>query len=40
MNITRKKFDEDALLELSESIKQYGILQPLTYLIRRAILRS
>lgn len=25
----RKYFDEDALLELSESIKQYGILQPL-----------
>ena len=25
----RKKFDEDALLELSESIRQYGILQPL-----------
>lgn len=25
----RKKFDEDALLELSESLKQYGILQPL-----------
>lgn len=25
----RKKFDEDALLELSENIKQYGILQPL-----------
>ena len=25
----RKKFDEDALQELSESIKQYGILQPL-----------
>ena len=25
----RKKFDEDSLLELSESIKQYGILQPL-----------
>lgn len=25
----RKKFDEDALLELSESIKQFGILQPL-----------
>ena len=25
----RKKFDEDALLELSESIKQYGVLQPL-----------
>ena len=25
----RKKFDEDALQQLSESIKQYGILQPL-----------
>ena len=25
----RKEFDEDALLELAESIKQYGILQPL-----------
>ena len=25
----RKKIDEDALLELSESIKQFGILQPL-----------
>ena len=25
----RKKFDEDALQELSESIKKYGILQPL-----------
>ena len=25
----RKKFDEDALQEFSESIKQYGILQPL-----------
>ena len=25
----RKKFDEDALLELSESIKQFGALQPL-----------
>ncbi len=25
----RRKFDEDALLELSESIKQYGVLQPL-----------
>lgn len=25
----RKKFDEDALLELSESIKQYGVIQPL-----------
>ncbi|MCI8485362.1 MAG: ParB/RepB/Spo0J family partition protein [Lachnospiraceae bacterium] len=25
----RKNFDEDALLELSDSLKQYGILQPL-----------
>lgn len=29
INQPRKQFDEDALLELSESIKQYGILQPL-----------
>lgn len=25
----RKKFDEDALLELAESLKQFGVLQPL-----------
>ena len=25
----RKKFEEDALLELADSIKQFGILQPL-----------
>ena len=25
----RKNFDEDALLELAESIKQFGLLQPL-----------
>ena len=29
INQPRKQFDEDALLELSESIKQYGVLQPL-----------
>ena len=29
VNQPRKQFDEDALLELSESIKQYGVLQPL-----------
>lgn len=28
-NQPRKQFDEDALLELAESIKQYGVLQPL-----------
>ena len=28
-NQPRKQFDEDALLELSESVKQYGVLQPL-----------
>ena len=25
----RKEFDEDALLELADSIKQFGVLQPL-----------
>ena len=29
MNQPRKNFDEDALLELSDSIKQFGVLQPL-----------
>lgn len=28
-NQPRKKFDEDALIELADSIKQFGILQPL-----------
>ena len=28
-NQPRKNFDEDALIELSESIKQFGVLQPL-----------
>lgn len=28
-NQPRKKFDEDGLLELADSIKQYGILQPI-----------
>lgn len=31
----RKNFDEDALLELSESIKQYGVLQPLIVVDRK-----
>ena len=29
LNQPRRHFDEDALLDLSESIKQYGVLQPL-----------
>ena len=29
MDQPRKQFDEDALMELSESIKQYGVLHPL-----------
>ena len=29
LNQPRRHFDEDALLELSDSIKQYGVLQPL-----------
>ena len=28
-NQPRKNFDEDALVELSESIRQFGVLQPL-----------
>jgi len=31
----RKNFDEDALLELSDSIKQFGVLQPL--LVRKTM---
>ena len=31
----RKNFDEDALLELSESIKQFGVLQPLLVLDKK-----
>ena len=31
----RKNFDEDALLELSDSIKQFGVLQPLLVLKRK-----
>lgn len=33
-NQPRKQFDEDALLELSESIKQFGVLQPLVVVKR------
>lgn len=32
----RKQFDEDALLELAESIKQFGVLQPL--LVRKKMI--
>lgn len=34
----RKQFDEDALLELSESIKQFGVLQPLLVQKKKAII--
>ena len=30
----RKRFDDEALLELSESIRNYGILNPLTVRLR------
>lgn len=30
----RKKFDEDSLIELSESIRQYGIIQPIIVSVR------
>ena len=36
----RKKFDEDALLELSESIKLYGVCSPCSYLTRKIIMKS
>ncbi len=32
-NQPRKYFDETALSELSESIKQYGVLQPIIYYV-------
>ena len=32
-NQPRKYFDETALLELSESVKQYGVLQPIIYYV-------
>ncbi len=32
-------FDEDALIELSESIKQYGVLQPLLVQKRTIIMK-
>lgn len=35
----RKQFDEDALLELSESIKQFGVLQPLLVQKKAIIMR-
>ena len=35
----RKKFDEDALLELAESIKQYGVFSHFWYRRGRIIMR-
>lgn len=36
----RKNFNEDALLELSDSIKQYGVIQPLIVQKKEIITRS
>lgn len=36
----RKSFDEDGLIELSESIKQFGILQPILVQKRMTTTRS
>ncbi|NLF41400.1 MAG: ParB N-terminal domain-containing protein [Bacteroidales bacterium] len=35
-NQPRKYFDETALSELSESIKQYGVLQPIIYYVNES----
>ena len=35
----RKNFDEDSLLELAESIKQFGLLQPIWYRTGRIIMK-
>jgi ParB family chromosome partitioning protein len=35
-NQPRKYFDETALNELSESIKQYGVLQPIIYYVNES----
>lgn len=36
----RKSFDEDGLIELSESIKQFGVLQPILVQKKMIIMRS
>ena len=36
----RKNFDEDALLELSDSIKQFGVLQPTACSEKKGLLRN
>ena len=36
----RKDFDEDALLELADSIKQFGVLQPLLVQKKMIIMKS
>ena len=36
----RKDFDEDALMELADSIKQFGILQPLLVQKKKGLLRN
>lgn len=39
MDQPRKQFDEDALMELSESIKQYGVLHPLLVSDKRTTMK-
>ena len=36
----RKEFDEDSLMELADSIRQFGILQPLLVQKRKIIMKS
>ena len=36
----RKEFDEDSLMELADSIRQFGILQPLLVQKKKIIMKS
>lgn len=39
-NQPRKQFDEDAIEELADSIKQYGVIQPLIVQKKISIMKS